>query len=540
MRPPWASTSPLQMASPSPDPPSPRPSSAPLSPLYFSNRCGNRSGATPRPSSVTDTATCAPSRTAATRMGDASGEWRAALARRLFNTCTMRCRSAITRGRSWGRSMRTVWRLPPLRNVVLAWSTRTARCVDWGVTDRVPLSMRPASSRSPMRARMWSACSSMMRKNWSISAGSSAVEAPSTVAAEPLMEVSGARNSWLTMPRNSNRCRSACSKGVRSCSVTTIEPALPPSAPTGPALTSALMSRPSAPVSTATSARNGSPFPNSFSATSRPSANRQVKVAASRSAERPGLRRPSMIRLASRLSDTRVPLPASNTATPHRRGVVQGLEVRPAPLLHVMGAGVTDGRGRQRREQPQQFFILAGELPPACLAAEIEVADMLASMAHGRRLEALPRQAIRGNAQGMDVGAQISHRQRSLTVSNVLEQPRSIRPFRQLPLLFRSETGAHRVLEPPCVVEGRDATEARAGQRPGALHRFAQRGVEVGAGANAQDRRAQRRGPPRRRPVVSSGLAGVLQCPHPFPEPVDRTFTCKYIQIDTKKPPFAA
>ena len=36
------------------------------------------------------------------------------------------CRSAITRGRSGGRSMRTVCLLPPLRNVFLAWSTRSA------------------------------------------------------------------------------------------------------------------------------------------------------------------------------------------------------------------------------------------------------------------------------------------------------------------------------------------------------------------------------------------------------------------------------
>ena len=38
----------------------------------------------------------------------------------------MRCLSAITRGRSGGRSMRTVCLPPPLRNVFLPWSTRPA------------------------------------------------------------------------------------------------------------------------------------------------------------------------------------------------------------------------------------------------------------------------------------------------------------------------------------------------------------------------------------------------------------------------------
>ena len=54
-----------------------------------------------------------------------------------------------------------------------------------------------------MRPRMWSACSSMMRKNSRVSAGSNSGEAANTVVVEPLMEVSGARSSWLTKPKNS-------------------------------------------------------------------------------------------------------------------------------------------------------------------------------------------------------------------------------------------------------------------------------------------------------------------------------------------------
>ena len=57
----------------------------------------------------------------------------------------------------------------------------------------------------------------MMRKNCATSAGPKMREARSTVAAEPLIEVSGARNSWLTMPRNSARMRSSSRSGSRSC-----------------------------------------------------------------------------------------------------------------------------------------------------------------------------------------------------------------------------------------------------------------------------------------------------------------------------------
>ena len=70
MRPPWASTSPLQIARPRPAAPSAPSRSPPARPVCLRNRCASRSGATPRPSSATVTATWTPSRTAATRMGE--------------------------------------------------------------------------------------------------------------------------------------------------------------------------------------------------------------------------------------------------------------------------------------------------------------------------------------------------------------------------------------------------------------------------------------------------------------------------------------
>ena len=137
--------------------------------------------------------------------------------------------------------MRTVCRPPPLMNVPRAWSTSTATSEGSGATDSVPVSMRPASSRSPIRLSMRSACSSMMRKNCATSAGPTRREARSAVAAEPLIEVSGARSSWLTMPRNSARMRSISRSGARSCRVTTTE-ASASSGPSGSRIGVALMS----------------------------------------------------------------------------------------------------------------------------------------------------------------------------------------------------------------------------------------------------------------------------------------------------------
>ena len=57
IRPPWASTIPLQMARPRPDPATPLPRSSPSVRVNFLNRYGSRSEGMPLPSSATETAT---------------------------------------------------------------------------------------------------------------------------------------------------------------------------------------------------------------------------------------------------------------------------------------------------------------------------------------------------------------------------------------------------------------------------------------------------------------------------------------------------
>ena len=66
-----------------------------------------------------------------------------------------------------------------------------------------------------------------------------------TAAAEPLMAASGARSSWLTIPRNSARCRCRSSTGARSWRMTTKDSTSPVSARMGAALTRTLTRLPS-------------------------------------------------------------------------------------------------------------------------------------------------------------------------------------------------------------------------------------------------------------------------------------------------------
>ena len=131
MRPPCASTSPLQIANPRP-----WPAVAPARPPpCLRNRCGSRSGATPRPSPETEMATCALSSPAVTRIGVDSGACCAALARRLSSTCTTRRRSTITRGQPRGQGRRGLRRSG---RCFRARSTRTGTSEGSSATESVP------------------------------------------------------------------------------------------------------------------------------------------------------------------------------------------------------------------------------------------------------------------------------------------------------------------------------------------------------------------------------------------------------------------
>ena len=241
---------------------------------------------------------------------------RAAFASRLFSTCTTRRRSAITGGRPSSRSTATPRPASPVRNVPRARSTRSAAALGSGDTDSVPESMRPASRRSAMSPRMWPACSAMRRWNSRRSAGSSPSASSSSVSADPLIDVSGARSSWPTSPRNSVRRRSVSSSGARSWMVTTIEPVRPPSAGHGVALTSTRTLRPSGTDTCTSSARTVSGCANcSASGASRPSARRTTATSSRSSTAPPGSRRLSTMRRASRFDDDSRP-PPSNTTTP--------------------------------------------------------------------------------------------------------------------------------------------------------------------------------------------------------------------------------
>ena len=195
----------------------------------------------------------------------------------------------------------------------------------------------------------------------------------------------------------------------------------------------------------------------------------------------------------------------------HRGRVDQGLQVGAGALLLPVRPGVGDRRRRLRGEEHQDLFVLARELLSAVLAGEEEVADVRAPVTQRRALQGLRRQQVGGQAERAGVAAHVAEPQRSRQRPQVLEEPRPFRPVRQPPVFFGGRARGDEVADPPVVVEGGDAAVPGPGQGAAALDDLAQDGVEVEAGADAEDGRAQPRDAVPQRLVLPPQVLGTVR-----------------------------
>lgn len=135
---------------------------------------------------------------------------------------------------------------------------------------------------------------------------------------------------------------------------------------------------------------------------------------------RPGRRRPSTIRRASRFREVGRPLCASNTTTYE----VSTSASRPArAALLLIGARIRDGGRRLRGEQHQYLLVGVGERRAALLLHEVEVAHVGPAVAHRRPLEGHPRQPLRREDQRADVGGNVGDAKRFFQFAEELEEP---------------------------------------------------------------------------------------------------------------------
>ena len=173
----------------------------------------------------------------------------------------------------------------------------------------------------------------------------------------------------------------------------------------------------------------------------------------------------------------------------HRRGVDQGLQVGPGPLLVPVPAGVGDDQRSLGGEHHQGLLVFGGELH--LLLAHVEGPDALPQAADGRGQEGQNgadghRRAELGKAQGSDVAVEVPESQRLGNPAEVLEEHHPFGQLREQPVLFRGQPGGHEVLYPPRIVQEGDDAVARSGQRAGTVQHPLEHRIEIEALVDAQ------------------------------------------------------
>ena len=408
-------------------------------------------------------------------------------------------------------------RPPPPTKVFRARSTRSATSAGPGETDTVPESMRPASSRSPIRPRMWLACSTMMRWNSRISAGSSAAASSISVVAEPLMAASGSRSSWPTRPRNSVRSRSISSSGARSWTAITTDPMAPSSARIGVALTSARTLRPSGTESTTSSPTIVSPVCSSSATgyslklTSLPSERRNDITSRSCSCGRPGGRRLSAIRRASRLTDTARPLAASNTTTPTGEVSTRASRSARARRSSRWVRALTIAAAAWEANSVSTSSSPSVNASPSALSARKKLPTSAPRWRIGVPWKVRENALGGRDAERADIVRQVGEAQRPRQVTEMLEQTGVVGPGVELVLFLRRESREHEVERRARFVDGGDDAPAGAGERPRALHHLVEHGVEVEARVDPEDGRVERGAARAQRLVLAPQLVGLGQ-----------------------------
>ena len=338
---------------------------------------------------------------------------------------------------------------------------------------------------------MRSACWSMMRWNARSSARSSARAGRSSVAVTPLMEMSGARSSWLTMARNFARRRSVSSSAARSCIVTTTVSASPPAVGMGVALTSMRTLRPSGTESSTSAARRRSALFSSSSVTSRPSASREVSTSRKLSSDPSGPSSPARMRFASRLTVSGLPVAASSTTTPTGEVSTSASKSARARRSSRCARALAMATAACAASSTSTSSSSSVNAAAARLLAEEEVPDVEAVVAHRRALEGAAGDEPGCQAERGDVLAEVGEAKRPVESAQVFEQAHRVGPGRHLPRLLGGEAGGDVALRQARLVDGGDDAQARPGERAGAVDHLAQHGVEVEARADAEHRRAQ-------------------------------------------------
>ena len=153
--------------------------------------------------------------------------------------------------------------------------------------------------------------------------------------------------------------------------------------------------------------------------------------------------------------------------------------------------GVGNGDGRVRCEHGDGFFVLLGELPPALLLGEVDVAQPVAAIADRGAEKALHRRVALGKADRPGVAGDVPEPQRPLGLVEEPQQSQALRAGLNSISLVRSDAGSDEVLEFPEVTHDQERAVTGAGQGAGLVYDPLQDGAEVQLPGDAEGGLAQ-------------------------------------------------
>ena len=427
-----------------------------------------------------------------------SREWRAALVRRLFSTWTMRCRSAMARGRSGGRSMTTLWRPPPTRKVFRA-------LVDQGgdvrglrrdgeragldaagieqVADEalhvVGLSVDDAEELEHLGERQGRHGAEHGRGG-PLDGGQRRAQLVAHHAQELRPQPVQFLQRRQVLYGHDHRDHRAVVAVDRRC-VDQHRYAPPVGPPRARSPRRAPCRRSSAPAPAGT--------PRGRSRARRRSGRSGSGAVPPRGG--PACGRGSTIRLASRLDDNGCPVRASKTTTPTGEVSTSASRSVRARCTSRCVRALTIAATACEANSTSNSSSSGVNSPPPSLPARKKLPTRSSRWRIGTPCRVLETIRSGGEAERAHVVVQVSQAQRAGQVPQVLEEARPVGPGCQLLVLLRREAGGDEVLHRACVVDGHDDAVAGAGERTGAVDDLLQHRSHVEARADAQDGRAE-------------------------------------------------
>ena len=185
-----------------------------------------------------------------------------------------------------------------------------------------------------------------------------------------------------------------------------------------------------------------------------------------------------------------------------------GLDPALLPLGRVIEARVLDGHAGRGAQGDEHRLVVFGELPAAALAGQVQVAEHLIADPDRDAEEAVHRRVPVGEARRAGVPGDVRQAERAGVVDQQAEQAASLRPVVDPRDLVLGQADRDELRQPLAVADDAERPVGRIHQADRGLDDPPQRGLQVQAGADRDDRLEQAAHPV---PGLDDGLQPPVQ-----------------------------